>query len=274
MQRLGPRVLVTRPVEQARAWVRDLRADGVDAVAAPLIVIAEAPDPAAVDAAWAGIDAWSMLVFVSPNAVSQFFSRRPAGGQWPAQLRAAAPGPGTGALLLEQGVPAERLVEPDTDAENFDSESLWQQLNGSSWLGARVLIVRGEGGRGWLADRLREAGAEVQSLAAYRRAEAVPDAAARQAMQKALAQPAEHLWFFSSSEAVSNLLLLQLLAEDELRSALKRSRALATHPKIAETVRAAGFGTVLQSRPGLPEVFACIQSVASLDCSSATRRAT
>ncbi|MEO8279822.1 MAG: uroporphyrinogen-III synthase [Ideonella sp.] len=274
MQRLVPTVLVTRPGKQALAWVRDLCAFGVDAIAAPLITIAEAPDPAAVDAAWTTIEAWSMFVFVSPNAVSQFFARRPAARAWPPRLRAAAPGPGTSALLLEHGVPAELLVEPAADAPNFDSEALWLQLRDSSWRGTQVLIVRGEDGRGWLAERLREAGAEVRFLAAYSRGEPLPPEPVRQTMQQALALPADHLWFFSSSEAVSNLLQLQLMVDGELRSALSRSRALATHPRIAETAHAAGFGTVLQCRPGLPEVVACIQSLASLDCSSAFRRVT
>ncbi len=273
MRQVGPKVLVTRPSEQAVNWVRALRAEGVDAVAAPLIAIGEAPDVAAVDAAWASIEQWSLLVFVSPNAVTQFFARQASGRSWPQRLRVAAPGPGTGAILRERGVPAEQVVEPAADSENFDSEALWQQLGESNWHGARVLIVRGEGGRNWLAARLRDAGAEVEFLAAYQRGEAKPPEPVRATMQQALAHPAEHLWFFSSSESVANLLSLQLLSDTELRLALSGSRALATHPKIAESARHAGFGTVLQSRPGVAEVVACIQSVAPLDCSSAPRRA-
>lgn len=270
----GPTVLVTRPGDQAATWVHDLRARGIDAVATPLIGIAPAPDAAAVDAIWAAIDTWSLLVFVSPNAVGQFFARRPAGRAWPDHLRAAAPGPGTSALLREQGLADDRLVEPAADATQFDSEALWQQLHAADWRGERVLLVRGEGGRDWLAERLREAGAEVHAVAAYRRGPPMPTASERAAMRQALTRPADHLWFFSSSEAVAHLTQLDLQAPTPPAARWHASRALATHPRIAEAARAAGFGTVAQSRPGLPEVIACIQSMARLDCSSAPRRAT
>ncbi len=270
-RRPARRVVVTRPIEQGLTWVESLKAHGVDAVAVPLIDIAEAPDPAAVDAVWANIADWSLLVFVSPNAVEQFFARRPDGRAWPATLHAASPGPGTSSVLRARGVAEDRLIEPAADAASFDSEALWQQLRLLRWQGARVLVVRGEGGRDWLAARLREAGADVHYLAAYSRGPALSTPAERRSMAQALAEPERHLWFFSSSEAVGHLLESGVLAQPALQAALANSCALATHPRIADSARAAGFGTVLQCRPGLADVVACIQSSDPLDFSSASR---
>lgn len=261
------RVLVTRPPAQARAWVEALRARGVDAAALPLIDTAAAADPAPVDAAWSELARWAALVFVSPNAVTQFFARRPAGAAWPDQLIAAAPGPGTAAELRTHGIRPRSLIEPAAGAARFDSETLWEQMQRHDWRGRRVLIVRGESGRDWLAGRLAAAGATVDLLAAYRRGPAALDAARRALALAALAYPARHLWFFSSSESVQQLTASELLDAPALCAALRRSVALATHPRIAQTARAAGFGRVLEARPELNDVVRCIQSAPAPDFS-------
>lgn len=256
-------VIVTRPVDQADAWASGLRQHGVSARAVPLIGIDEAADPAAVDAAWAGLARYALLVFVSPNAAARFFARRPAGHVWPDDVRLASPGPGTSEVLRALGVPAAQLIEPAADAAQFDSEALWVQLGRLGWQGTRVLIVRGEGGRGWLADQLQAAGAEVDFLSAYQRGPADLSPADREALQQALAAPAAHLWLFSSSEAVDHLLGAGLKAAAPLRQALQKSSAITTHSRIGERARAAGFGTVLACRPEMAAVVACIQSLGS-----------
>ena len=65
---------------------------------------------------------------------------------------------------LAQGVPASQLLEPAADSAQFDSESLWARLQGLAWQAASVLMVRGETGREWLADKLRAHGARVDDV--------------------------------------------------------------------------------------------------------------
>ena len=202
------RVLVTRPAVQAAEWVARLGDAGIDAAALPLIGIAPAADAAAVRAAWAGLRAMRLAVFVSPNAVAQFMAARPPGTAWPASVQAGSTGPGTTQALLRLGVPAAQIAEPAADAAQFDSEALWRRLQGSDWRDAPVLIVRGGGGRDWLADTLRAHGANVSLLAAYRRELPQFDAPAEALLRAALDAPQHHLWLFSSSEAVANLALL------------------------------------------------------------------
>lgn len=162
------RVLVTRPAAQASEWVQQLRAAGLQAEALPLIDIAPAADAASVGAAWRALPTVDLVVFVSPNAAAHFFAARPAPVHWPAELLAASPGPGTTRVLRDLGVAC--IVEPAADAPQFDSEALWQQLGARDWRGKLVLVARGEGGRDWLADKLRQHGARVSFVAAYRRA--------------------------------------------------------------------------------------------------------
>lgn len=252
------RVIVTRPAAQAAEWVLQLRAARIDALALPLIGIAPASDRAAVEAAWAGLGAQRLVVFVSPNAVQHFFALKPPGSAWPAGVQAGSPGPGTTQALLDAGVPAAKMVAPADDAGQFDSESLWQQLSAQDWGGARALIVRGDGGRDWLAETLREHGAAVEHVAAYRREAPSLDAAERATLDAALADPVGTVWLFSSSEAIDHLARITTNIDAASWSAV---RALATHPRIAERARRLGIGQVFESRPSMSSVVACIQSI-------------
>lgn len=257
----GLRVLVTRPAEQAQHWAKALRAHGLDAEPLPLIGIAPAADPSEVDAAWCSLAAWSLLVFVSPNAAAQWFARRPQCQAWPAGLLVASPGPGTSALLREHGVPPACLIEPASDAEQFDSEALWAELQRHPWAGRRALIVRGDGGRAWLAEQLVQAGAEVAFLAAYRRGAPVLDADQQRCLQQALDAPAAHVWLISSSEALDHLPTVAHIDAKALAYRLQAATAVATHPRIAERAQRAGFGQVHGCRPEVAAVVACIQSL-------------
>lgn len=252
------RVIVTRPAAQAQAWVRDLCERGLDAVALPLIAIGAAADPEVVRAAWETLPEHRLVVFVSPNAVEQFFAAAPEGARWPERTLAGSPGPGTTRELRARGVPPAAVAEPAVDAPQFDSEALWAQLSARPWQGRSALIVRGDGGRDWLADTLRSAGARVELLAAYRRVASNPDAAQRALLAAAIAAPAQHLWLFSSSEAIDRLAALR---PDLEAAAWHASQAIATHPRIAERARSLGFGAVHAARPGIDDVTACIQSI-------------
>ncbi|MEO5882967.1 MAG: uroporphyrinogen-III synthase, partial [Caldimonas sp.] len=223
--------------------------------AVPLIEIAPPLDLQRVRDAWSGLGGRGLIVFVSSNAVARFFAARPAGAAWPETLLAAAPGPGTADSLRALGVPAAAIVAPAAEAPQLDSEALWQELRRHDWKGRSVLVVRGDGGRDWLVERLRDAGAAVDAVAAYRRLAPRLSAEERRRLDAALAAPAQHAWLFSSSEAVSHL--------EALNGApiAAGSRALATHPRIAARARQAGFAEILMVQPDLDAVVACIQSM-------------
>ena len=252
------RVIVTRPAAQAADWVAQLRSHAIDAVALPLIGIAPVVDPAELHAAWRALPTQRLAVFVSPNAAEQFFAQRPPGADWPPDVLAGSPGPGTTRVLVGLGVPAARVIEPASDAPQFDSESLWAQLRGRAWQGTQVLIVRGDGGRDWLAQTLQDAGAQVGHVSAYRRVAPSFEGAPAELLQAALDRPEAHLWFFSSSEAIDNL-----AAGTPAGTAWGKAGAIATHPRIAARARQLGFARVTEARPSLAAVIACIQSFRS-----------
>jgi uroporphyrinogen-III synthase len=275
------RLIVTRPRAQALAAVQELRALGIDAVAVPLIDI-ESLSASADPAAWAALERAGatlatrrLVMFVSANAVSQFFAALRAGGSeaatasamsWPHDTLAGSTGPGTTAALVSQGVPRANIRAPAADAARLDSEALWHTLRQENrdWAGRSVLIVRGEGGRDWLADTLRDAGARVETITAYRRTapqRATLAAGEAASLAEAEAEPAAHVWHLSSSEAVQHLPALSPAR------AWSASPALATHERIGEAARGIGFTRVRVLAPGQEALLHAWREIASAQAS-------
>ena len=263
------RVIVTRPGLQAGKWVNALRTAGLDALALPLIEIAGPPDPEAVIAAWQRLSTFDALMFVSANAVQQFFALQPQGlpaGDF--QTRFFVTGPGSVDALLAAGVARSQIDAPDAQAGQFDSEALWaavQHRVHSNW---RVLIVRGNTGadavdeatsgqgvgRDWFATQLSGRGAAVEFLVAYERR--APRLSANALALVQVAATDGSVWLFSSSEAVTNLCTMAA------GQSWSRARALATHPRIASAARDAGFAVVHEARPAMADLVASIESLA------------
>ena len=164
-------------------------------------------------------------------------------------------------------MPHDQIDGPAPDAPQFDSEALWQQVSAQVRSGDRVLIVRGRSatpqgahesaqgsGRDWLARQIEAAGGHVEFVVAYQRgAPLLTDAEVALAQQAAVDGS---VWLLSSSEAVAHL--AQALPSVGWGAA----QALATHPRIAQAARAAGFGCVRECRPALEDVVASIESAA------------
>lgn len=242
--------IVTRPEPQAGEWVSKLRAQGLPAEALPLLAITPAPDPWAVARAMSALQAGDLAMFVSPNAAAACFAALGPDWAWPPGVWAAGTGPGTAAVLRRHGVPEARLVTPAADAAQLDSEALWQQLRQHDWAGRRACIVRGDGGRDWLATTLQQAGAQVAFVQAYGRSLPQWTAAQQQVLQRGLADAAHARWLLSSSEALDHLAVLAPGAD------WSAAQALASHPRIAQRAQQLGFGRVQQIQPSLVAVLA------------------
>lgn len=247
-------VVLTRPVQEAERWAQRLRARGIDSIVLPLLAIGPAPDTDALRRAAADADRYGAVMFVSANAVQGFFAAQPVF----ASAQAWAPGPATQEALRAAGVPEQRIAAPAADAAQFDSEALWARVQGRLRAGDRLLLVRGgdgEGrgqGRDWLLQRLAGDGVALDSVVAYTRGAPDWSEAERAAARRAATDGS--LWLFSSSEAAGHLAGL-LPGQD-----WSRSRALATHPRIAAAVRALGFRDVRETRPAFEDVLASIES--------------
>lgn len=179
----GRAILVTRPQGQAAGLAAAIRDAGGEAWLLPTLAVLPLTDSAELDLRLARLADYDLVVFVSANAVGHA-SARAAALALPglAGVRcAAAPGPATASAARSAGV--SRVILP---VERFDSEGLIAALAAEGVRAARVLILRGAAGesgsgagegREKLARWLRSRGAEVESVACYRRVRARPAAA-------------------------------------------------------------------------------------------------
>jgi uroporphyrinogen-III synthase len=253
-----PTLIVTRPIVQAEAWAHRLGEQGVDTRVLPLLEIVPTSDAASVHSAWRRLAGCALVVFVSPNAAACFFDLRPEAMAWPPRTLAGSTGPGTRDVLLRAGVPPQWVMSPAEDEgpgePRFDSEGLWERLSARPWNGQQVLIVRGDGGRDWLADTLREHGADVGFVQAYQRRAPSWTAAQQAVIAECAAQPQRFVWWLSSSEALDHL----VQAAPQLP--WPRAQALASHARIEQRARAAGFGRVARCPPVLQDVVQALRA--------------
>ena len=282
------RVIVTRPAQDAAHWVEALTGSGFNAYALPLIEIGPVSGSANIDAlqnVWRDLKDYAACMFVSGNAVQYFFKQKHVAGQLnrgqeapdnvaneaamtlPPSLRFLAPGPATAAALRAAGVPAGQIDSPSPESGQFDSEALWLVVGKHDWRGKRILVLRGQtsgaaqqaaAGRDWLAQQFRAAGAQVDMLRVYERQE--PQLSSAQLDVVKAASQDGSVWLFSSSEALANL-----LRQPALNAGVnwRQARAVTTHPRIAEAVRAAGWGVVQESRPLLSDIVEALRWIES-----------
>jgi uroporphyrinogen III methyltransferase/synthase len=159
----GRRVVVTRAREQAGSLVERLRELGAEPLVCPAISIAPLEDFSLLDAAIARLDAYDWVVFTSVNGVRAFVSRLSAVGGNIRDLcsrRIAAIGPATEAELRAIG------CAPDFVPDTYVAEAIIVQIEDVE--GKRILLPRADIARQALATGLRERGATVDEVAAYR----------------------------------------------------------------------------------------------------------
>ena len=160
----GQRILITRPREQAEAFVRGLEALGARAVLFPTVEILPLPDSAALDDAVHGLPEQDWLVFTSANGVRHFLARCEALGRMESleRLDIAAIGPQTARLLQDRGLSVGLVPE------EYRAEGILAALGPDRVRGRRFLLARVAGARDVLPETLRRWGATVTVVEAYR----------------------------------------------------------------------------------------------------------
>ncbi len=234
----GVEVLVTRPQQQAAALAGLIRAAGGEPVLFPALEIE--PVAAAANApALAHLAQFDLVVFVSPNAVRMGMPHILHKGGLPSDARIAAMGPGTAAELRKSGV--QNIISPQT---RFDSESLIGEFSTMALSGHHVLIVRGRGGREFLAETLAMRGARVDYLECYRRVR--PDRDLRELMSRPVGK-GRMACLATSASIVENLFEMAGTAGGDW---LRAVPFFVPHPRVALAAFARGVQAVLVAGGG------------------------
>lgn len=166
----GQRVLVTRPQHQQASLVTALQERGAKPISLPLLAITTPSRGEQADLLrrqLLALDSYELLVFISSNAVRE--GSKAIDDYWPqfpVGLDLLAIGPSTAALAEE--LTGQRVISA---AGGMTSEDLLELDSFANVEGRRIGIFRGEGGRDFLAQQLRERGAVVDYFTVYRRVE-------------------------------------------------------------------------------------------------------
>jgi len=161
----GKRILITRARPQASVLVRQLGALGAEYIEFPTIQIAPPVDWAPLDRAIGMLDQYQWLVFTSVNGVDFFFNRLFEKGYDVRSLhrvRTAVIGPATAERLRRFG------FKSDIVPETYRAESIVDAFKTEKMADQRVLLPRAEEARPIIPDELRQMGAEVDEVTAYR----------------------------------------------------------------------------------------------------------
>lgn len=162
----GWRLLLTRPADDSATLAGFLAQQGIFSSSLPLLEIEPLPVGEAMAEVIRGLDRYCAVIVVSKPAARIGVALVARHWPQPPPLKWFSVGAATAQLLQDHG------LDVSFPADGDDSEALLALTSLREAIArpdARVLILRGEGGRGLLAERLREQGARVDYLEVYRR---------------------------------------------------------------------------------------------------------
>lgn len=239
----GVRILITRPVMPASRSAQRLAALGATPYVFPTTIIEPPIDSKPLQAALTQLAAYHAAIFVSPSAAEMTLA--PLGAtpiKLPSTLQVFAPGTGTAEALTILGVAP--VVIPTT---TFDSEGLLatEALSTPAIKGKRIAIFRGNDGREVLHYELTARGAIVDMITAYqRRAPSTPPTGLLELLDRGEINAISAM----SSDAIVNLMTIVTGAAP--RKLLFELPVYASHERIVETAKAAGFRNVIETQVG------------------------
>ncbi|HJR61538.1 MAG TPA: uroporphyrinogen-III C-methyltransferase [Vicinamibacterales bacterium] len=239
----GRRIVVTRSREQAGELIDMLEERGADAIAAPTIRIAAPEDSAPLEQAIAGVSSFDWIVFASGNAVDSFMSRLAAVADVRELkgVKICTVGPSTASRLLRYGIRADLMPA------EYRAEALMDSLRTTGPLrGKRILLPRADIGRDVLAEGLRESGAEITEVVAYRTTLAQGDRAGDRDIYRMLLDGKIDAVTFTSASTVRNF--SQIHGPEQAADLLRGTAVASIGPVTAEAAEQLGITTTVMPR--------------------------
>ncbi len=245
----GKRVVLTRAHEQSATLQRALEKGGAEVIVLPCVEFCAADNLAPLDESLHQLAEFDWLVFTSQNAV-KFFSRRlretrcdPMNLSEP-RPRVAAIGPATRDVAVRAGWDAELKDAGIRSGAEFAAKMVGKAK------GKRFLLPQSDLAAPHIADRLREAGAIVTSVVAYRTC--VPKSLDGEQVDRIRREGADAV-IFASPSALRNF--AQVLGRAGVHSAWaknQRSSRLAPPPRVLSATQACRWQWKQRSRTRTP----------------------
>jgi uroporphyrinogen-III synthase len=224
---LDLKTLITRPAHQAHELAIQIkRANGI-AICFPTLEIAPTPIKPLI-LALEKLLIYDFILFISPNAV--FKAAHPIHKlwpDWPSQVKTVATGPGTVLALKQHKLPTDYYPEKDFNGSGLLALPALQDLKRK-----KILILKGQGGRLYLAKELKSRGAHVNHLNVYKRQ--LPDPDKNNIPDKNAAD----VIICTSNSGLKNLVRLLYPSWQNI---LFEKQLLVISPRIADSAKKLGF---------------------------------
>lgn len=226
-------------------------------IALPLLNILPKSDALLRSQIQASLKVADLIIFVSPNAVecTMGLLDQPCQEMLDQNILIGVMGGSSQVALKKYGIGSEddpgKIILPRDNA-HWDSEGLWSELQKLAWdwNAKKVIIFKGEGGRDWLANTLKNAGAQVEPISVYSRTPLDFKDPAWLAVQKI--DFSQSLWLLTSSEAVRYLGQANLPVDTAM--------AICPHRRISDAAEQIGFREVFTCEPGDHALIAATQA--------------
>jgi len=228
---LGLKILITRPRDQAHALSEKLQALGAVTIELPTIQIVAPQSYTQLDSAIHNIKYYDWIVFTSVHGVQFFNDRLTTSNTTLAKdnyVKVAAVGPATATALKNAG------REPDFVPQQYLTENTATGLGDLH--GKRILLPRADIASKRLPQILREHGASVDEVVAYRTV--MPGDLTREELESILMKGFDVITFTSPS-TVRNLALL--IGSEELERYLKNCKVACIGPVTSDAAKEFGI---------------------------------
>ena len=226
-------VVVTRAEAADGPLSRELRSLGHTVLIWPAISVASA-DPQALRTVLQSLDSFAWIIFASRHAAAAVLERRPAA---PAGLKVAAVGKATAQVLRQRGWPVD-LVPDDASAAAL--VATFAARGFARTPGVRILYPASSRALPTIATGLRQLGAEVTQVEAYRTESAALDVAECRAW---IARDGVAAVTFASPSAVDEL--AHALGDADFERLLTQATAVAIGRTTARALSARGHNPVI-----------------------------
>ena len=231
----GQRVVVTRDRTKSSMLAEPLEALGAEVLFVPVIEIADPVESSPLDQALQNLASYDWLIFTSVNGVRHFVEALDRSDRDLRNLKAKICAIGSSTRAAVEAL----HLRVDVTPEEYVAESLLESLAGESLKSKRILLPRAAVARDLVPVTLRERGAVVDAVEAYRTI--LPVDAAVRAKEALLHKPD---WItFTSSSTVKNLLAVTG------RETLAGIKVASIGPVTSATAREAGLTVDVEADP-------------------------
>lgn len=236
----GRRIVVTRPREQAREMVEALEDLGAYVIQAPSARIVPPEDEVPLADACADLSRYQWAVLPNTASAEAFLRAVLATGD----VRDLK---GVGICAVGQGS-VERFaqlgVRVDVAAVEYRPEAVVEAMSVRTRIaGSRMLVPKGEGARDFLAETLRNAGADVIEVPAYRTVPIAAGESGEPDVYKMLLEKEIDVVAFTSASTVRDY--VDLYGADPLADLLSATRVACIGPVTADVAKTYGIDTAI-----------------------------